>query len=174
MGEFFTLVGSRVCIQKLNPSVLTPHGLSFISVEYPPHACSHTSIRKNPGPVSRLDCGDGQTKKRACPAIRNNSSFLVESRLHHDMHGMNRGRNSHRKINPATPHPLTIGWRVHPGEQCLHLKTEPWFGTTHTITYLSSISASCMQSRLKSKDPRSSRKTWCSEHASERIVAFLA
>ena len=61
-------MGSRVCIRKLNPSVLTPHGLSFISVEYRPHACSHTSIKKNLGPVSRLDCGDGQTQ--SVPALQ--------------------------------------------------------------------------------------------------------
>ena len=58
MEDLFTLLGSRVCIWKLNPAVLAPQKISLIS---------HTSSRKNIGPVARLDGGSLDTEVCVSP-----------------------------------------------------------------------------------------------------------
>jgi len=60
-GRLFSL-GSRVCTSILTLQFLAPHKLSLHVVKYPPHAVTSPSLT-NIGPVARLDCGEGQTRR---------------------------------------------------------------------------------------------------------------
>ncbi len=64
-GRLFSL-GSRVLHFDINPAVLAPHKLSLHLVTYPLHAVTSPSLT-NLGPVARLDCGEGQTRRTPAP-----------------------------------------------------------------------------------------------------------
>ena len=79
-GRLFSL-GSRVCTSILTLQFWHHTNYHFLLVTYPPHAVTSPSLT-NLGPVARLDCGEGQTRRT--PAAE--THFRFQGRLHHGMH----------------------------------------------------------------------------------------